>query len=138
MFKDEATKDDIAKYAKEVMDRGGEVVHHFESFIKGYIAIMSPAYADSLTSNLQETPIKYIEKDSILWTQPVLKETVRHSKDHKLIDETPDHEDDDDDDDVTTQHKSETVTDLSDPEKGNIISTTVQGDVDVDEFDEEH
>jgi len=70
IFKDSATPDDIQRYADGVQqDGGGEIVHRYDTILKGFAATMSESHLSSLQSNLQSSPIDYIEEDGVVTIQ---------------------------------------------------------------------
>ncbi|KIM78928.1 hypothetical protein PILCRDRAFT_824052 [Piloderma croceum F 1598] len=70
IFKDSATKDDIERYADGVQqDGGGKVVHRYDTILKGFAATMSESHLSALQSNLQSSPIDYIEEDGVVTIQ---------------------------------------------------------------------
>jgi hypothetical protein len=70
IFKETATPDDIQQYVDKIQnDGGGKVEHRYDSIMKGFSATIPSTYLSSLQSNLQDSPIEYIEPDSVITTQ---------------------------------------------------------------------
>jgi len=70
VFKDSATEDDIERYADGVEhDGGGEIIHRYDTILKGFAATMSETHLNTLQSNLQSSPIDYIEEDGVVTIQ---------------------------------------------------------------------
>jgi len=70
IFKDSATDQEIQQYVDGVQkDRAGQVVHRYDSIMKGFAASISPSYLTFMQSNIQDGPIDYIEEDGVVTTQ---------------------------------------------------------------------
>jgi len=70
IFKDSATPEQIQQYVDGVQKSdGGNVIHRYDSILKGFAATIPPSFLASLQSNLQDSPIDYIEEDSTVTTQ---------------------------------------------------------------------
>ncbi|TIA72901.1 hypothetical protein E3P91_01753 [Wallemia ichthyophaga] len=68
MFKETATDDEIHKYASQVESTGGKVTHPYTS--NGIMKTFTGHIPQNLVSTLEgESPVEFVEKDSVVTTQ---------------------------------------------------------------------
>ncbi|KAJ7703205.1 hypothetical protein B0H17DRAFT_1042250 [Mycena rosella] len=71
VFKSTASQEDIDKFAESVSSDGGEVIHRYDSTMKGFAAKLSPNTLTKFNSLQAEKDsiIDYIEPDGVVTTQ---------------------------------------------------------------------
>jgi len=71
VFKHTASKEDIDKFAESVTDDGGEIIHKYETGLKGFAANLSENTLAKFNSFQKESDsiIDYIEPDGVVTTQ---------------------------------------------------------------------
>jgi len=69
VFKPHATPQQIEQYAAQVVAAGGQVGHRYDSIIKGFSANIPDNVVAIFQDNLADSPVDYIEPDSIVMIQ---------------------------------------------------------------------